>query len=315
MQGESADGKVDAGGILSNKSKKQKKAKKEPETFSEHVVSWIKTILGAIIVVMIINGLLVASFVVPTGSMKNTVLSGDFLFVNKFIYGPSTPQVIPFVNIPLPFYKFPGIKDPERGDVIVFIYPGDRDVAEPNEFQYYLKRCVAAAGDTVQIIDKKLFVNGEESPLPPNGRYNYSLPPMANDQWKTFPAGRGYTKDVYGPLYVPRKGDTLHLTKFNIQEWEYFIAKEGHEVFLSGEKVYIDEKPVDFYIVERDYCFALGDNRDDSIDSRFWGFVPYENVVGTPMIVYWSWDTDLPISDIFGKISSIRWSRIGTIIK
>ncbi|MFN3269653.1 MAG: S26 family signal peptidase, partial [Candidatus Kapaibacteriota bacterium] len=88
--------------------RKAKEKKKKPQTFGETLLSWVKTIVGALIIVMFINGFLVASFVVPTGSMENTVMTGDFLFVNKFIYGPTTPQIIPFFNIPLPYIKFPG---------------------------------------------------------------------------------------------------------------------------------------------------------------------------------------------------------------
>ncbi len=293
--------------------KKEEAKKKKPQTFSEAALSWAKTIIGAILVVMIINGIAVASFVVPTGSMENTVLTGDFLFVNKFIYGPSTPQVIPFLNIPLPFYKFPGLRDPERGDVIVFIYPGDINEVKPKEFQYYLKRCVAVAGDTLRIINKHLFVNGKEQPPPPKAKFS----PIINnyDRFRTFPPGRGFTSDNYGPLRIPKKGDTVWITARNFAEWRIFILREGHDIKMEGGKAIIDGKPSDFYVVERNYCFGMGDNRDNSEDSRFWGFIPYENVVGTPMIVYWSWDTNLPISDIFEKLASIRWSRIGTVIK
>ena len=105
----------------------EKNKKSQPQTFSQIIWSWTKTIVGAIIVVTILNGLAIASFLVPTGSMEKTVMTGDFLFVNKFIYGPTTPQVIPFFNIPLPFYHFPAIKTTEKGDVIVFIFPGNRN--------------------------------------------------------------------------------------------------------------------------------------------------------------------------------------------
>lgn len=295
----------------------QKKEKAKPQTFAESLLSWAKTILGAIIVVMIINGLAIASFVVPTGSMENTVMTGDFLFVNKFVYGPSTPQVIPFLNIPLPFYKFPGIKDPERGDVIVFIYPGDRDEATPREFQYYLKRCVAVAGDTLEIRNKMLYINNEEVDLTEYARYDYSVPVPARERWLTNPPGRGYTRDDYGPVRIPKEGDTLWLNDRNWSEWEYFIKKEGSDVYLLGPMVYVDDKPTEFYIVKRNYCFGLGDNRDHSQDSRFWGFVPYENVVGTPIIVYWSWETkdvfEQPLG-FFQKLGKIRWSRIFKLI-
>ncbi|MFW6232485.1 MAG: signal peptidase I, partial [Bacteroidota bacterium] len=210
-------------------SRKSKKSGKK-QSLGEQIVSFAKTLIGAIIVVMVINGIAVASFVVPTGSMENTVMAGDFLFVNKFIYGPSTPQVIPFLNVPLPFYKLPPIKDPERGDVIVFIFPGNRDEIEPEQFQYYLKRCVAVGGDTIEIKNKKVYVNGEFQELPEKGKYDPEKPIYNSDQWATYPFGRKYTRDNYGPLIVPKKGDTLRLNERNLREWTVFINREGHQV-------------------------------------------------------------------------------------
>lgn len=295
--------------------KNRKEKRKKPQTFSETIFSWIKTIVGALIIVMFINGFLVASFVVPTGSMENTVMTGDFLFVNKFIYGPTTPQIVPFLNIPLPYIKFPGPKTPERGDVIVFVYPGDRDEVKPREFQYYLKRCIAIAGDTLQIINKKVFVNNREFPLPKFGKFDYSEPLSPYNKWETFPPGRGFTRDDYGPIRIPKKGDTIFLNSKNWREWEIIIKREGHDVSSDGMNVYIDGNLTPFYIIKRNYCFAMGDNRDHSADSRYWGFVPYENVVGTPMIVYMSWNTNIPLINIFEKFKTIRWNRIGKIIR
>lgn len=294
--------------------KKRKKEVKKPETPKEQFISWIKTIFGAIIVVMFINGAIVASFVVPTGSMENTVMTGDFLFVNKFIYGPTTPQLIPFLNIPLPFYKFPGFKEPEKNDVIVFIYPGDRDQVKPTEFVYYLKRCVATAGDSIEISNKRLYVNGKEISLPEFGRYDRNLPIYPGDKQRTFPPGANYTRDNYGPLKVPKKGDIIKLEPDNIRQWDVFITREGHEVTSTSSSVYIDGEAVSSYEVKRDYCFALGDNRDNSLDSRYWGFVPYDNVVGSPIVVYWSWNTDIPLSNLFEKLGSTRFGRMGTLI-
>lgn len=288
----------------------KRKAKHKEMTFQESVISWVKTIVGAFIIVMIINGIAIASFVVPTGSMENTVMTGDFLFVNKFVYGPTTPQVIPFFNIPLPYYKFPGIKEPERGDVIVFVYPGDRDEIEAKEFQYYLKRCVAIAGDSIYLKDKNLYVNNQLVPLAKNGKYLIEH----NNQPATFPFGKGFTFDNYGPIRVPKKGDVISLNISNYYEWNILIQREGHQIEKNGDMITIDGKTANSYTVERDYCFGLGDNRDNSLDSRAWGFIPVENVVGTPMIVYWSWDTNLPISDLIKKITSVRWSRIGNLI-
>jgi signal peptidase I len=300
------------------KARKEKREANKPETIQEHIWSWTKTIVGAVLVVMVINGLLVASFVVPTGSMENTVMTGDFLFVNKFIYGPSTPQVVPFINMPLPFYKFPGVKTPERGDVIVFIYPGDRDEVKSKEFQYYLKRCVAVAGDTLQVMDKKILVNHQEFPLPVNAHYDPLVPETPAEKWVTFPIGRGFTRNAYGPIRIPKKGDMIDLTSQNWREWEWFIRKEGHEISANGDQILIDNKPSNKYQVKKDYCFGIGDNRDHSLDSRFWGFIPVENVVGTPLMVYWSWESRDEMGNeygLFDKLSKIRWSRIFNFIK
>lgn len=285
--------------------------KKKPETFGDIALSWGKTILGAIAMVMIINGLLIASFVVPTGSMERTVMTGDFLFVNKFIYGPSTPQLIPFINVPLPYLRFPGIRDPRRGDVIVFIFPGNRDEVEDPNFQYYLKRCIAVSGDVLEVRNNEVFINGQKQAMPPEGVFDPSAL-MGGEELQTFPPGKGYTHDNYGPVKVPTKGDVIQLTVQNYQEWFTFIRREGHEVDMSGTTIRIDGKPATSYKVERNYCFGMGDNRDHSLDSRFWGFIPVENVVGTPIMVYWSWNTSA--TSLGDKFSSIRWGRIGTFI-
>jgi len=294
-------------------SRRRKERRRKPQNALEAAISWVRSLLGALVVVMIINGLAVASFVVPTGSMENTVMAGDFLFVNRLIFGPSTPQIIPFVNIPLPYIQFPGLRRPQRGDVIVFIFPGYRDEVRPREFQYYLKRCVAVAGDTLEIRNKRVFVNGVEQPLPPKALVT-TLPPPPNDQYRTFPRGRGYTRDNYGPIRIPKRGDTIWLTLQNLLEWDIFIRREGHTVAVQQGQILIDGQPRNFYVVERDYCFGLGDNRDNSEDSRYWGFIPMENVVGKPIIVYWSWDPNIPLWSIFAKLASVRLSRIGTLI-
>jgi signal peptidase I len=97
--------------------------------------------------------------------------------------------------------------------------------------------------------------------------------------------------------------------------WEVFIRREGHEAQLRDGQAWIDGKETNEYTVGRDYIFAMGDNRDNSLDGRYWGFVPKEDVIGTPMIVYWSWDPSIPIYYIFDKLSSVNFRRIGTIIR
>ena len=295
--------------------KEKGKERQQPMTWQEVTISWAKTIIGALVIVMIVNGLLIQSFVVPTESMEGEVLAGDFLFVNRFIYGGSTPQTIPFLNIPLPYISLPGLRDPEKGDVIVFIYPGDRDQVEATEFQYYLKRCVATAGDTLEVRNGIAYVNGVRETLPPEVLFDSVQGNNSNrmDIYRTFPRGRKWTHSNWGPMRIPKEGDVIPLNESNFEEWEIFIQREGHDIRQSGNLIEIDEQPVDSYTVERDYVFGMGDNRDNSLDSRYWGFIPEESVVGTPMIVYWSWDN----KDAYGneyslgqKLGRIRWDRI-----
>jgi len=303
--------------MIKREAKNRKIGKNEPEkkeeklTFFEEVVSLAKTLIWAIFVVMIINGILVASFVVPTPSMERTVMTGDFLFVNRFIYGPTTPQIVPFLNIELPYYKFPGLWKPELSDVIVFVYPGDRNDIEPKEFQYFLKRCCGTPGDTIMLRNKQLIVNGKEVEFPETGIYRWEMP----DHPVGFPMTENFSRDNYGPVIVPKKGDVIQLSPSNIRQWDVLIQREGSELSYDGKTIFIDGNPATEYTVKKDYYFAMGDNRDDSSDSRSWGFVPEENIVGTPMLVYWSWDTNLPMSKMIDKITSIRWGRLGTIIR
>ncbi len=276
----------------------------------------LKSLGFALVAVIILNSFVLASFQVPTGSMENTVMAGDFLFVNKFIYGGTTPPTIPLIGIffgteiELPYTRTPGFRDPEKGDVIVFIFPGERDRLEPRDgFQYYLKRCVATAGDTVRIIDKQLYINGEKFEDPEGVHYFRETLSADVADPQIFPPDKPWNRDQYGPLVVPAEGDVIELNGENIREWAIFIRREGHDVAMRGGQVLIDGVPADSYTVERDYVFGMGDNRDDSLDSRFWGFIPEEEVVGTPMMVYWSMDPTL--NNLFKKI---RFDRMFTII-
>jgi signal peptidase I len=275
----------------------------------------LKSLGFALVAVIILNSFVLASFQVPTGSMENTVMAGDFLFVNKFIYGGATPPTIPLLGIlfgkeiEIPYFRTPGFRDPKKGDVIVFIFPGYREDAKAKEFQYYLKRCVATSGDTLTIIDKQVYINGEKFDDPEGVIFSRSIEPAGYASPDIFPRGKDWNRDNYGPLRIPAKGDIIELSLDNIQEWFTFIRREGHDVQLRGSEILIDGEIATRYTVERDYVFGMGDNRDDSLDSRFWGFVPTEYVIGTPMIVYWSMD---PMKhSIFKKI---RLDRIFTTI-
>jgi signal peptidase I len=287
-----------------------------PANWKEKVFAFFKEfgiVLGAF---LLLNNFVIASFLVPTGSMENEVLTGDLLFVNKFIYGGTSPRNIPFTNIRLPWFRVPAIKDVERGDVIVFEFPGYRDEVQPDEFQFYLKRCVGMPGDTIRIINKVLYVNGQPAPIPRNLKFSY--PGRVSDsipEERIFPPGAAWNEFNYGPLVVPYVGMTIPITPGNYRSWETFIKREGHQPGLAANQVFVDGKAVSEYRVERDYLFGMGDHRDNSLDSRYWGFIPTDNLVGSPILVYWSWNSDIPLYNIFSRLGSIRWGRVGTLIR
>jgi signal peptidase I len=293
------------------------KAKPGHEVKRQPVKDFFKDMAFVLVAFFFLNSFVLASFEVPTGSMENEIMTGDFLFVNKFIYGGTTPRTIPLTNIRLPWFRVPGFRHVERGDVIVFEYPGGRDEVQSAEFMFYLKRAVALAGDTVQIINRVLHVNGKPAQLPRNMKFNsLHVKPAGMKDPSIFPKGAPYNEDNWGPEIVPKKGDVIPLTHDTFDRWETFIRREGHVATedASGQ-IIIDGVRAASYTVERNYIFGMGDNRDNSADGRFWGFIPEENIVGTPMIVYWSWDPNIPLIDLFSKISTIRLGRLGTIVK
>lgn len=199
---------------------------------------WIEPILIAIVLVTIIKVFFFQNFKIPSGSMEDTLLVGDYLFAVKFLYGTKLPFTDKIV------WK---IRDPKQGDIVVF-----RSVEEKKDL---IKRIVAVGGQTLEIRDTKVFVNNVEYPLPKHAKITDPT---------VIPAGMGY-RDNLGPIKVP----------------------EG-------------------------MLFAMGDNRDNSYDSRFWGYLPQKNVKGKAIFLYWSWNHDTPLFDIFHKV---RWNRIFNPIK
>jgi signal peptidase I len=300
------------------KKEEQRPARDDAEAKKKNPVKdFLKDLVFVLVSFFFLNSFVLASFEVPTGSMENEIMAGDFLFVNKFIYGGTTPRTIPFTNVRVPWLRVPGFREVQRGDVIVFEFPGQRDEVVSPEFMFYLKRAVALSGDTIQVINRVLYVNGIPAPIPRNLKFNnYQIMPSGLGDPRIFPKGSRFNEDNWGPIAVPEKGDVVPLTRETIDAWYTFIGREGHTIKMDMTgRITIDGRSATTYTVERDYVFGMGDNRDNSLDGRFWGFVPKQNIVGTPMIVYWSWDPDLPIANLIQKLQSIRFSRLGTIIK
>jgi signal peptidase I len=280
------------------------------------VIGFLRELLFTAACVLIVNSFVLAAFEVPTGSMMNTVNIGDRLFVNKFIYGGSTPYTIPLTSIRIPHFRLPGFRSVSHGDVIVFDWPGNRDQVEKPKQAYYLKRCIGLPGDVVRINQRVVTVNGQVLAMPPNGQYLRPGPlPAYYPNPDIFPRESGFNEDNFGPLVVPGKGMSLSLSAANLSSLEVFIRREGHQVLLTDNKILIDGHPATQYVVERNYVFAMGDNRDNSLDSRFWGFVPVDDIIGTPMIVFWSWDPQIPLYHPIEKLLSVNLRRIGTVIR
>ncbi len=273
-------------------------------------------LIFAIVVALLLKIFVVEAYRIPTGSMENTLLVGDFLLVNKFIYGSKSLQYLPFTDISIPYFQLPPLRRPQRGDVVVFEWPGDRDQVKPPEPVNYIKRCVGTPGDTVQVIDRVVYVNSKLVPYPAGVKFDtYAIMPKGYPNPQIFPEGSDWNEDYYGPIVVPKKGEIVHLSKSDFLRWRIFIDREGHTCDLRDTTVYVDNKPATTYIVRNNYYFMMGDNRENSLDSRFWGFVPFKNIVGEAMIVYWSWDPNIPFYSIFSKLGSVRWGRIGMLIK
>jgi len=280
---------------------------------------YVDALLFAALVALLLKFFLIEAYRIPTGSMENTLLVGDFLLVNKFIYGATTPRNIPFTDIRIPYITLPSFKEPHKGDVVVFDFPGTRDEVQSKEVTNYVKRLVGEPGDTIQIVNQVLYVNGKEAPVPTDAIFSQQKEGglvLKSTDPKIFPKGSGWNEDNYGPLRVPKKGDIIQLSAENFEQWKTFLMREGHNPRLSSDKkFFLDEKEVTQYTVEKDYYFMMGDHRNNSLDSRFWGFLPRQDVIGEALLIYWSWNSDVPFTE-FGKLfSSIRWNRIANIIR
>lgn len=192
---------------------------------------YLEAIVTALVLALIIRAYIVQAFKIPSGSMIPTLLVGDHILVNKFIYGTK----IPFTDKRILIFR-----NPEKGDIIVFKYPEDQR-------KDFIKRVIATGGDTVEERNKAVYVNGAMLSEPYAHHYENALRLGGNDP-----------RDNFGPITVPKNK-----------------------------------------------IFVMGDNRDQSYDSRYWGFVDLKEVLGKALIIYWSWDPD----------DWARFNRIGRLVQ
>src|SRR5213593_882435 len=252
------------------------------EYFESAVVTVIMALFGMTFIVQAVK--------VPTGSMQNTITVGDHLLVNKFVFAPG------------PRFPFLPQREIKRGDIIVFKYPGnpfdpERDKQEDN-IPYkvnYVKRVIGLPGDAVEVKGLRVFINGQ--PLPEH------LIVVADD-----------TNDK-APLEIkedtPRAGDEPYDVYYTARS--VAAVRQGLEGGASPDFHFaVNGKPAK--VPESSY-FVMGDDRDNSLDSRAWGFVPRDLIIGRAMFVYWSYDDTKPLQSPIDFFMNTRWSRTGTMVK
>ena len=375
------------------------------------IMSWIDAIIYALVLVYFLFLFIGQNYQIPSSSLEKSLLTGDFLWVNKVTYGPRVPQTplhfplaqntLPILNCKsyietpqLPYHRLKGLRNVERMDIVVFNFPAGDTVALkcPNPDYYtlcqergrdvvwnnkeifgdiiyrpvdrrdnYVKRCLGLPGETLQIRDGIVYINGKAVPQPKNVQYfyyvetdgtfidedlydelgismddrhgqgnQYILPltaamkqtleskpwvqtiqriqPDAGETLITYPVGvdYGWTHANYGPIWIPKKGAKVGLTVQNLPLYERCIRNyEGNTLEVKGGQIYINGKVATSYTFKMDYYWMQGDNRDNSLDSRYWGFVPEDHIVGTPSIILISFDKDHTLLD-----GGIRWNRI-----
>ena len=273
------------------KEKEEPKPKGPPKsTFREYFESLTVTLIMALFGMTFI----IQAVTVPTGSMQNTILIGDYLLVNKFIFNPG--------GNPLPFLP---MREIQRGDIIVFKYPGNKlhpemdrahgSSATPYQMNY-VKRVIGLPGDTVEFKDNQVFINGE---LLPEHRVIGDPPTAGDNQSALVPTE-----------FEERAPD---------QKYDVYYSKRTMEPVIKGQK--LSRRDFEFAVqgkpmtVPENNFFCMGDSRDNSEDSRYWGFVPRELVIGRAMFVYWSCDRGASNGDMLGCLTHPRLDRIGKFVK
>ncbi|MBS0583517.1 MAG: signal peptidase I [Proteobacteria bacterium] len=262
------------GGTTAEREQRVAEAMREPA-----IVEYARSFFPVILIVLTFRSFLAEPFKIPSGSMMPTLLVGDFILVNKFAYG---------LRVPVLNTKFIATGEPKRGDVFVFIYPGyscTRDGKEvrsgrpcdngeplvPVPKMNYIKRVIGLPGDTITYRNKTLYVNGKEIP------------------------------STYTGPYVGSGGEGQRMAGASVRE-EMLPGVEHRILNAPADRGFSQGREGE-WIVPAGHYFAMGDNRDNSEDSRYWGFVPEQNLVGRAFVVWMNWD------------GGIDFKRLGTLIK
>ncbi len=369
--------------------KAQRHVEKSPYSKSNARI-WVESIIFAVMAAAFIRMFLIEAYVIPTASMEDSLLVGDYLFVSKVHYGLRTPMTV--IQVPLlhnripilgtesylkkpslPYYRLPALTTIKHNDPFVFNWPigdsvyilpdrsyaksqvernpklkrlikqyGAKLIVRPiDKKDHYIKRVIALPGDTLQIINREVYINGQRAKDPKYLKHTYrvysrngSINPkllkrlgirlskqeLASGFWsltnqqveKLRAADKGlriepqlnliddvfphddkhfgaWTIDNYGPIWIPKKGKTIPISVENIALYKRIIGVYEHnDLVIKGDTILINGQPADHYTFKQNYYWAMGDNRHQSEDSRFWGFVPEDHIVGKPLFIFFS---------------------------
>lgn len=273
----------------------------------------LKLLIIMLILVLIIKAFFFDAFRIPSSSMENTLLVGDNIIVNKMAYNFSTPREIPIINFPLPYSTLFEIGKPEINDLIVFEFPRGYMRDSLMENSHYIKRIIAGPGDTLQIINKEIFVNSKKFKMPSTmvASQEGKRAAWIEDE-KIYPPGSKWNRDNYGPIVVPAKGDTINITPQNFERLQPIIVMDHKERSLlhEGSVITLDGKPLEKYVLTQDHYFVIGDNIDISMDSRYFGFITENMIIGKALFIFWSFDQDKVAPGPLGFLSAIRTNRM-----
>lgn len=249
---------------------------------------FLEAIGFAVVVALLLKMFIVDMFQIPSHSMSPTLQEGDFILVSKVSYSWGLPKEIPFTSVAMPFSEHRiSLQSIKRNDIVVFKFP-NKDVST----DYFIKRVIGVPGDKIVLTENEVYVNGKnERSLP----HNHSLVGVRTPSLRL-------DDSVF--ISVPKVGETVELTIENLSFWKQLIESEGNTVVLNNSLIFINGKQTKKYSFTQNYYYVLGDNRLNSYDSRYWGFVPENTIIGKPLFIYWS----------SAKDTLLRSDRVGTWI-
>jgi signal peptidase I len=281
--------------------------------FFKKLYKFFKIILLVILIALVIKAFALDAFQIPSTSMENTLQPGDFIIANKFAYEIGTPREIPIAELPIPKYKLFEIGKPEINDIIIFEFPEGFENGPLRSGSKYVKRLIAGPHDTLRITDGVIFVNEKSIKMPSTFQStNFEENEDSVLQETIYPPGAKWNRISYGPIIVPGKGDTIKITPENFKAWQSVIVMDhGERSLLSeGTLVTLDGRAISEYVLTQDHYFVIGDNFDESMDSRNFGFITDNMIIGKALFIYWSYDTEKVAPGPLGFLSAIRANRI-----